>query len=326
MSVVAEFARELHESAHIKDGPVHKTMAVQVAGAGDSLNEIRAVIFDVYGTLIQYWKADFAQQGAREGVMLGAFLKVIDYFGLGKTLSAMNPVNDPEKTLFDFYHGLIALDHDKSRAKGVEFPEVRIEQLWGLILMMLKRNGYEPQNTGLGSDSDVAKCMGYLYHFHALDRGLYPGVARALKGLMDKNMRLGIVSNSQFYTPLDLTLFLRDQTNGAVEDYNELFDHELVHFSYETGRAKPDPLMFRRLYDALYEYSILPSETLFVGNDLRADIAVAADAGMKTALFCGDARSTFLHDLVGTVVPDLTFTSYADLPSLVAFHARTRDS
>jgi putative hydrolase of the HAD superfamily len=133
-------------------------------------------------------------------------------------------------------------------------------------------------------------------------------------------MRLGIVSNAQFYTPIDLSLFVRDQGGDRYDDYTELFDDDLTFFSYEYGIAKPGLFLFRKLYDALYEYHILPKQTVFVGNDLAADIEPAAEVGMKTALFCGDRRSAFLHGLQGRVVPDIAFSDYAELPSVLSFH------
>jgi FMN phosphatase YigB (HAD superfamily) len=56
-----------------------------------------------------------------------------------------------------------------------------------------------------------------------------------------------------------------------------------------------------------------------VGNDLAIDIQPAAEAGMKTALFTGDRESAFLSSLEGEVIPDITFQSWADLPSKISF-------
>ena len=79
-------------------------------------------------------------------------------------------------------------------------------------------------------------------------------------------------------------------------------------------------LLFRKLFDALYQQNIAPSQTVFVGNDLAIDIKPAQEIGMKTALFCGDRRSTYLHDMAGEVVPDIAFTSFYQLPQLISFY------
>ncbi len=74
--------------------------------------------------------------------------------------------------------------------------------------------------------------------------------------------------------------------------------------------AKPS----RRLYDLLLERlpdGLEASQCLYVGNDMRNDIAPAAAVGMKTALFAGDRRSLRLREgdpLTEGVSPDLVVT------------------
>jgi FMN phosphatase YigB (HAD superfamily) len=80
--------------------------------------------------------------------------------------------------------------------------------------------------------------------------------------------------------------------------------------------------LYRRLFDALYEYNILPSQTVFAGNDLSTDILPAATFGMKTALFCGDDVMVFGEGghIDSDIVPDIIFESWDELPELVSFH------
>jgi putative hydrolase of the HAD superfamily len=317
LSVVADFALSLHESGHASND--RALVPVEVASRSRKLTDIRAVIFDVYGTLINYWRPEFAHEESRRLILAKAFRSTADRFGFTDILGKMNGHDAPETTLQDLYHGLIALSHEKSRDKGLSFPEVKIEEVWRIILMMLQRHGFDAGSLNLGDERDVAGCMAYCYNFHALGRGLYPGVVDALAELKRNNILLGIVSNAQFYTPMDLTLFVRDQSQDAYDDYADLFDTDLVVYSYEEGSAKPGGRLFRRLYDSLYEYQVLPSQTVFVGNDLQADVKPAQEAGMKTALFAGDRESTFLRGLEGSVVPDVAFDSWEQLPRCVSF-------
>ena len=122
--------------------------------------------------------------------------------------------------------------------------------------------------------------------------------------------------------PIDLTLFCRDQSSNRIDDYLELFHTDLTFYSYEYGFAKPNPLLFRKLYDALYEFQILPSQTVFVGNDLVNDIKPAADAGMLTAFFTGDDQTAFVHDQDGMIVPDISFSSWEELPEKLSFYEK----
>lgn len=324
MSAIAEFAPLLHRTASVPNtrilSPIH------YPSNGDALLDVRAVVFDVYGTLVNYWRADFSDEIRKEAALTESFRITAERFGFVPFLEVINPGADPAITLKDFYHGLIGIQHDKARAKGREFPEMRIEDVWAIILLMLERRGFvlpaELEGFPLEDRRDFSKCIAYHYNFHSLGRGMYPGVTAALETLGRNGMKTGIVSNAQFYTPLDLTLFVRDQSNDRIDDHLDLIDRNLVVYSYEEGVSKPNPQLFRRLYDALYEYEILPSQTLFVGNDLVSDIRPAQDAGMKTAFFTGDDKSAFVHDMAGEIIPDIVFSKWEDLPGMIAVNER----
>ncbi|MBD3421547.1 MAG: HAD hydrolase-like protein [Chitinivibrionales bacterium] len=318
VSIVAEFARQLHEKESPDSLPPLEPAVYP--GKTTKLFDIQAVIFDIYGTLVHYWKHSFADGDLKSASLLEAFGKTIDRFAMRDTLLKMNTEHDPETTLKDLYHGLIALNHQKAIKKGVLFPEVKIEEVWQVIVLMLRRNGYHKPGNIAGEDSDLAKCLAFFYNFHALGRGLFPDVVDALQKLKSMNIKLGIVSNAQFYSPLDLTLFIRDQSKDRYDDYLELFSPDLCVFSFEEGMSKPNQRLFRKLYNALYELHILPQQTVFVGNDLAADIQAAQQAGMNAALFTGNKHSTFMHELCDRVIPDITFDTWADFPSLVSFH------
>jgi putative hydrolase of the HAD superfamily len=284
---------------------------------------VRAVIFDVYGTMVNYWRPGFEGRHSREALLIGAFAEVADRFGMGETLIGMNPADSPAKTLNDFYNGLILLNHQKSVDKGVAFPEVRVEEVWSVIALMLKRNGYDAAaHAPAGGAADFARYVAYTYNFLSMGRELYPNVAAALKKLKESGIVLGILSDAQFYTPIDLTLMLRGQSGGKVDDYNELFDTDLTFLSCEYGFVKPSEALYRRLFDALYEYQITPAQTVFVGNDLEADIRPAAALGMRTGLFCGDDVMVFGRggDWDCGIMPDIVFEDWSELPDKVLFH------
>lgn len=320
MSSVAEFAR----SIHAKDTQDNNRILTPISypSRTDKLYDIKAVIFDVYGTLVNYWRVDFSNNEQKGQALLAAFRKTSDFFKFTEYLEKMNPKDTPEKTLQDFYHGLIALNHEKSLKKGVSFPEVCIEEVWEIIIMMLARHGYDYSKPDLGERKELARCIAFYYNFHSLGRGFYDGVVDALSILQKNNIKLGIVSNAQFYTPIDLTLFIRDQSDDTFDDYKDIFENDLVFLSYEYGMAKPNQILLRKLYDALYEYRIFPRQALFVGNDLSLDIKPSAEAGMPTAFFTGDDKSAFVHDLSGKVIPDIVFDSWDELPDKISFYGQ----
>jgi putative hydrolase of the HAD superfamily len=321
LSIVAEFARRLHEKEAQSVG--RSLQPLPFPSNMDMIYDVKVMVFDVYGTLFNYWRPEFSQESTKQKALLDAFAKTISYFGLSPYLTDMTPESPPEITLSDLYHGLISLKRDLLLEKKNEFPEIKIEDAWYAILLMLKRHGFSFNKNDYGSDKEFARCIAYCYNFYVFSRGLYPGVADSLQALKQMNITLGIVSNAQFYTPIDLTLFLRDQTNGEIDDRNELFENDLVFFSYEYAVAKPSQFLFRKLFDALYEFHVLPSQTVFVGNDLIADMKPAQEAGMRTAFFTGDHQSAFIHDCADKVVPDIVFSTWNELPQKISFHEKT---
>jgi len=320
LSDLAEYARRLHDSER-RSYP-RRLSPLRHESACDTLKGVRAVIFDVYGTMVNYWRPGFEERGSREALLLEAFSGVAGRFGMGETLAAMNPAETPAETLCGFYNGLLAVNRQKSAGGGDAPPEVRVEEIWSVIALILKRNGYDAEAVApwRGDPAGFARCLAYTYNFLSMGRELYPGVSDALKKLKDGNIALGILSDAQFYTPIDLTLMLRDQSGGRIVDYSELFDTDLTFLSCEYGFVKPSVTLYRRLFDALYEYHIVPNQTVVVGNDLAADIAPAAALGMRTALFCGDGATVFGRDAGGGAVPDIVFYDWAELPERLLFH------
>jgi putative hydrolase of the HAD superfamily len=324
LSELAELARTLHETgSHVYDRPL---VPVAYESRYERLGNIRAIVFDVYGTLINYWRPGLQNKEKRPEVFADSCRIVAERFAFTPYLAEMDPQAKPEKTLYDLYCGLIALRHEQASKKGTAYPEIKIEEIWDIILLMLKRHGYDAQRHIAAAAGDQAQYVAFTYNFFSLGRELYPGVINALEKLKRNNMALGIVSNAQFYTPIDLTLLIRDQSGGAYDDMNELFDPELTFYSYEYHVAKPDRLLFEKLFNVLYEYQILPSQAVFVGNDLALDIEPAAQVGMRTAFFTGDRESAYFHGKQGSVTPDIVFGSWEELPRKLSFHSQGNGS
>ena len=137
-----------------------------------------------------------------------------------------------------------------------------------------------------------------------------PGLNRLLKKCREASIRLGIISNAQFYTR-----FLFDWLLGR--DLIQLgFDPDLVIFSYEHKRAKPDSYLFELARDRLANQAIAPERTAYVGNDIRNDILPAVQVGFQTILFAGDQRSLRLRrddPACRSIKPDMVITELTQL-------------
>lgn len=116
-----------------------------------------------------------------------------------------------------------------------------------------------------------------------------PGAVETLRELSSRGLKLGLISNAQFYTVPVMKGCLGD----SLENFG--IDPDLCFFSYLERRAKPDTHLFEIARERLLEQGIQPHEVLYVGNDVRNDIDPAKSSGFHTALFTGDETSLRLR-------------------------------
>ncbi|MBN2049343.1 MAG: HAD family hydrolase [Spirochaetales bacterium] len=236
------------------------------------LPSLRALVFDVYGTLFISESGDINVASQDEGLL---FLRVLQQAHL-----------DPLSEQTGFRAGKLLVSgiqrsHTTDRQKGIPYPEVDIIAIWKDLLLSLEKEGLISHR----GDAGTAERCALYYEIFSNPVFPMPYLQETLSFLREAGIILGIVSNAQFYTPFLFPAFLDS-------DLDELgFYEDLCLWSYRFGRAKPDPFLFDTLVLKLSERSILPSETLYIGNDLRKDILPAKEKGFLTGLYAGDIRS-----------------------------------
>jgi putative hydrolase of the HAD superfamily len=235
------------------------------------LDGIRAVLFDVYGTLVISGCGDIGltQSDGTEDPFIAAWAAAeLDP-------NAMPP--DGPDTLI----ALIRADHAASRSAGVDCPEVNILGVWHRLL----------ETQGLRANEEVLRRLALEYELRTNPVWPMPDLAAVLAELAGRGLVLGIVSNAQFYTPLMLETFLGQPLETAG------FDLDCCAWSYRHGVAKPSTSVYAPALQRLRERrDIAPAQVLYIGNDMRNDVRPARALGCRTALFAGDARSLRLRE------------------------------
>jgi putative hydrolase of the HAD superfamily len=161
------------------------------------------------------------------------------------------------------------------------FPELRVEDLWARFL----------RDRGAGGDIPrQARKLALRYELAVNPVWPMPGAAETIKNLADLPCVLGIISNAQFYTPLLFEAFFGGPPAALG------FAPALQIYSFEAGEAKPGPGLFCRARESLAALGLTPEQCLYVGNDMLKDIYAAASAGFRTVLFAGDGRSLRLRE------------------------------
>lgn len=265
------------------------------------LEGVRAVLFDVYGTLFISGSGEVGTTG--ETVCQEAFSQAFE--SLGMRLEA------PAGEGVQLYFQAIENSHAESRRHGIEHPEVDVIGIWREVVARL--SGSAGSAPASWTDERLER-LAIEYECRANPVWPMPGLRECLAALARRGLSLGIVSNAQFYTPLLFAALL-----GATPEQLG-FDPTLEHYSYQYGQAKPGLTLHRRAADSLAQHEIKPSEALYVGNDMLNDIYPAGRLGFRTALFAGDARSLRRREgdpRVDGVMVDLVLTSLAQLNDCV---------
>lgn len=260
---------------------------------------IRAVLFDVYGTLFISASGEVGttKRAACQTAMAGA-LRAME-------IGDDRPASQGVECLFE----AIETSHAESRAAGVDHPEVDIVQIWGRVLDELAGRGLiEPAAAGT---VDLQR-LAVEYEARANPCWPMPHLRGCLESIRGRGLLLGIISNAQFYT-YELFNALLDTTPDARG-----FDPDLQFYSYQHGRAKPGTALYELAVEALRQKQIGCHEVLFVGNDMLNDVLPASRVGFRTALFAGDARSLRRRQgepQIEGISPDLVVT---DLRQILA--------
>jgi putative hydrolase of the HAD superfamily len=236
--------------------------------------DIRAVAFDVNGTLVRILTQDGMDQIFRsvahfltyQGIDLHRHQIRDLYFGAMKEQQQASPEEHPEFDAVAIWRSIIQRHQtDFTRA----LPPGKLEQL-PLFLAEMYRG--------------ISRCR----------LRLYPHVREVLDALRER-YPLAIVTDAQ-------STYARGELHKVgLLDY---FDPIVV--SGDHGYRKPDRRLFQLALDAI---GVAAQHALYVGNDLHRDTFGAREVGMTTVKFESDQGADVHLDCV----PDYTITEFRDL-------------
>jgi len=227
--------------------------------------KIQGILFDVYGTLFISRSGDISM-AKKNSPQTEKLEKLLQEFGIKKD----------SQFVLNRFHTAIENQHERLKEQGVDFPEVEIDQIWMEVL----------ENDNLETVREFA----VTYELIANPVYPMPNLKTLLSVCRDSNVVMGIISNAQFFTPYLFNWFL----GSPPEDLG--FHPDLILYSYKFGYAKPSTFMFQVAADRLNHMDISVGSALYMGNDMLNDMYPAKQAGFKTGLFAGDARSLRLRE------------------------------
>jgi len=244
--------------------------------------EIRAVLFDVNGTLIDIETDEWMEEAYR------AIAHFLTYQGIDLHRGEVR----------DLYFRIMK---EQFAASAEIYPEFDVVAVWREVL----RRHATDYTRSLGAE----KLRQMPLFLAELQRGIsrkrlvaFPQTREILAGLKARH-RLAVVSDAQS------AYGVSELRAAGLADY-----FEPIIISGDYGYRKPDPRLFQA---ALTKLRVRPEEAIFVGNDRYRDVRGARQVGMKTILFCpnGNPRGS------PETEPDYILYQYGDLPRAIEFFA-----
>jgi putative hydrolase of the HAD superfamily len=244
--------------------------------------EIRALLFDVNGTLIDIETDEWMEEVYR------AIAHFLTYQGIALHRGEV-------RTLY------FRIMKEQFAASREIYPEFDVVAVWREVL----RRYATEYTLSLGPEK-LAQMPLFLAE---MQRGIsrkrliaFPQTQEILARLKTR-YRLAVVSDAQSAYGLPEL-----RAAGLVEYF------EPIIISGDYGYRKPDARLFQT---ALNELQVCPDEAIFIGNDRFRDVFGARQVGMRTILFCPNGNPGGSPE----GEPDYILYNYADLPGAIEFLA-----
>jgi FMN phosphatase YigB (HAD superfamily) len=251
------------------------------------LKGIRAVTWSVYGTLLRISEGKLLFSHPDRTQMKVALEKTIQEFKMWNNMD--RKPGAPWAQLLEQYKQLMQQQQmTDTRQKG-DFPEFDSSRIWRKLLRRLAEKGYYYDMDLYGDPDEFSDKVAYFFHASLQGVEAAPNALRALASTSVSHVRQGLLSDAQSFTMVQMLRALNEQ--GTLPPLKELFSLDCLTLSFQQGLRKPSKSFFQNCLDQFAELGIGPKEVLHVSSRLADDLAVAKQAGMRTALYAADKIS-----------------------------------
>jgi putative hydrolase of the HAD superfamily len=252
--------------------------------------DIRAVAFDVNGTLVRILTEDGMEQIFRSAAHF------LTYQG----------IDVHRHQVRELYFQIM---QEQQRTSSEEHPEFDAVGIWRTII-----NGHMTDFTRTLPAGKLAQMPLFLAEMsRGISRrrlGLYPHVREVLDVLHER-YPLAVVTDAQ-----------SAYTRGELHKVGLLDYFDPIVVSGDHGFRKPDRRLFQLALDGM---GVAAENALYVGNDMHRDVFGAREAGMTTVMFESDQGTNAHLDCV----PDHRITDFRDLLKILGLpdlDGRTRSA
>lgn len=239
--------------------------------------QLKAILFDMGSTLIEFENSTW------------------DVLARLSTEKGYEFLRDKKMSLPNFEEFSTILDAKFLKAKSEieeSFKEMKFEKV--IFDFFAKLN--------LSTSDGIYGSFLEVYYKPVTDQlTLVDGAQNVLKFFKEKNLKIGLISNTIFPE----RFHLRELKRFGLYPYLDVH-----YFSSEVGVRKPHPKIFQLTLEKL---KVEPSEAVFVGDRLREDVGGAQNMGMKGILKYHEGR-----DYTLSITPDAQVMELKELPQIVS--------
>jgi len=248
---------------------------------------IKAVAYDVYGTLLRIADGELLFQHPQQMRMEVALDKTLQEFNLWNSMS--RKPGAPWEYLQQLY--IRAYDDLRLAGSGKkgDLTEVDAAKLWRRVLGKMELDKYTYDAALYGDLDQLCEKLAYFFHASLQGTEVTSGALETLKLVDASGLRQGLLADGQCFTLAQLQRAF--DLAGGSDPVGRWIDFTLVTLSYQAGVRKPSRSLYQQAVERFRSKGIEPGEVLFIGARLRDDLAVAKQAGFRTALFAHDKLS-----------------------------------
>src|SRR5436305_7501580 len=193
------------------------------------LPQVRAVLWNVYGTLLAVPGGDLLFEHPTPFIMNNALDKTIQEFKMWASMS--RKPGQPSEYLGQIYQQLLI--EQRAVPGGAErHPEVAADRLWEAIIKRLLQKDYKFDAGFFGSLNEYSRKVAYFFHASLQGTACYPGAAGALRHVAGQGLSQGLLGDGQCFTEVQLRRGLAAQ--DADMKLDDVLDPDWRVFSYEV--------------------------------------------------------------------------------------------
>ncbi|MFN9721182.1 MAG: HAD family hydrolase [Planctomycetota bacterium] len=244
---------------------------------------IKAVLWDVYGTLIRISDGRFTVFPDEEARLQVALDKTIHEFNMWNHM--YRKPGPPWQSMIGLYRSTIERQSMRASTKG-DTTDVNLVETWMTLIGKLFEKEYQYDEATYGDLDEFSEKVAFFFHSCLQATEARSNAVQAMSDVAAAGLIQGFLSDGQSFSLLQTLKSLASQ--AELPPLYELFRAQTLIFSYQNGVRKPSTTLFTKAVQQLRELGVQPAEILHISCRLTTDLVPAKNVGMKTALLVAE--------------------------------------